>query len=113
MPTSNCKCGCHAKISEDEYQYVWEYYNTDTGMFKKFFESTGLTINEVRFAVDLVCNTEVYHGSVDTMVREVTRDLLYWMKGIAPGVEDPFPNVYEYDYFIKKNFLKLKDTLKN
>lgn len=91
-------------ISPSAFEYVWENYNTEDGFHSNFFEKTGLTKEEVRVAMRIVMDSEVYYGSFDTMCRELTRDILYYMKGIEMEYDECFKGKYEYQIFIDKLF---------
>ena len=94
-------CNHQQEISINDFMYVWEYYNVEDGMYP-FFHKTGLTKEEVLIAMRLVMSSEVYFGSFDTMCREFTRDILYYMKGIKMEHDDMFKGKYEYQHFLDK-----------
>jgi hypothetical protein len=92
------------KIEPYDFDYVWEYYNTENGFYKAFFSKTGLTEQEVLIAMRVVLDSEVYHGSFDTFCRELTRDILYYMKGVKMHDDDIFGGKLEYQHYIDKLF---------
>lgn len=91
-------------LNSSDFEYVWENYNTENGTHSNFFEKTGLTKEEVRVAMRIVMQSEVYFGYFDTMCRELTRDILYYMKGIKMEYDVCFKGKYEYQIIIDKLF---------
>jgi len=86
-----------------DFDYVWYYYDPKHG-FYDFFKELGLTETEVKVAMRCAMNTTVFQGTFDTMTRELTRDILYYMKGIKMPKDDIFKGKYEYQYWIDELF---------
>lgn len=90
-------------ISIIDFNYVWYYYDPEHG-FYDFFTESGLTKQEVLIAMRCVMNSPLYFGSFDTMCREFTRDILYYMKGIKMPYDPCFKGKYEYQHFLDQLF---------